>query len=59
MSDVVSAYVSYLIPYLLKLYKSTVHMGYITYIMNYYVVILTKNLESLELLNKRVIEFKL
>lgn len=56
MSDVVPAYVSYLIPYLLKLYKSTVHMGYITYIMNYYVVILTKNLEeSLELLNKRVI----
>lgn len=59
MFDVVFVYVFYLISYLLKLYKFIVYMGYIIYIMNYYVVILIKNLELFEFLNKRVIEFKL
>lgn len=54
MFDVVFVYVFYLISYLLKLYKFTVYMGYIIYIMNYYVIILIKNLELFKFLNKRV-----
>lgn len=54
MFDVVFVYVFYLISYLLKLYKFIVYMGYIIYIMNYYVIILIKNLELFKFLNKRV-----
>lgn len=43
MFDVVFVYVFYLI-----------FMGYIIYIMNYYVIILIKNLELFKFLNKRV-----